>query len=67
MKFEVIMAVFMFVVQVNYSMKEAICTVCESKEPVICCATSEALYCENCKISVHKKVQSAIHFFNLFV
>ncbi|XP_078369271.1 uncharacterized protein LOC144653202 isoform X2 [Oculina patagonica] len=36
-------------------MKEAICTVCESKEPVICCATCEALYCENCKISVHEK------------
>lgn len=37
-------------------MKEAICTVCESKEPVICCATCEALYCASCKISVHEKV-----------
>ena len=44
------------VVKDIYSMKEAVCTVCESKEPVICCATCEALYCASCKISVHEKV-----------
>ena len=39
-------------------MREIVCTVCKSKEPVICCATCEALYCEDCKVSVHEKVNS---------
>ncbi|XP_029206013.2 uncharacterized protein LOC114969842 isoform X3 [Acropora millepora] len=36
-------------------MREIVCTVCGSTEPVICCATCEALYCQECKVSVHEK------------
>ena len=49
------------VLQMKLIMKEVVCTVCESKEPVICCATCEALYCENCRVSVHEKVNSSMH------
>lgn len=48
------------IVELKLIMKEIVCTVCESKEPVICCATCEALYCENCKVSYHEKVKLSI-------
>lgn len=48
------------ILELKLIMKEIVCTVCESKEPVICCATCEALYCENCKVSYHEKVKLSI-------
>ncbi|KAK3744142.1 hypothetical protein QZH41_017960 [Actinostola sp. cb2023] len=36
-------------------MKEPKCTVCETNEPIICCATCEALYCEPCRQAFHTK------------
>lgn len=48
------------ILQLKLIMKEIVCTVCESKEPVICCATCEALYCQNCKVSYHEKVKLSI-------